>query len=218
LVARSLKEQWRDWASSEAKIAAGERPFIPSVETDRSPAGAAMAFLRQSAAADFLNSSLLHDDRELLVEAIARGDAFTGTIMAVADEGQGKATIPVWTLRDDSGGPLRLREEGKVCVVGLRRREGRIRSIRIDPRGERLIEVALTNLKKAVKGAEGLNGIPPNDRRWIGERLTFASASFGGIEEARIKKLWARDVPGAWLTRSEAPRSTGDDRGAHDAA
>jgi hypothetical protein len=104
-----------------------------------------------------------------------------------------------------------------VCVVGLKRREGRIRNIGIGPEGERVVEVVLTNLKTAVKGADGMNGVAPKDAKWIGQQLTFTSASSTGIEEAKIRKLWARDVPGAWLTRSEAPRGS-DDGGASDAA
>jgi hypothetical protein len=219
LVTKSLKRQWRDWGVTEAKITAGERPFVPSVETDRSPAGAAMGFLRRSAAAEFLKASLLHDDGELLAEAIARGDAFVGEIVGVVDEGEGRATNPVWTVRDESGGALRLREESQVCVVGLRKREARIRRIHAGSQGERLIDVALTNLKTAIRDANGVNGVPPKDPRWIGERLTFASASSGGIEEAKIKKLWARDMPGGWLTKSEAPPDrSGDDGGDLDAA
>jgi hypothetical protein len=219
LVAKSLKRQWYDWGVTEAKFSDGERPFVPAVETDRSPAGAAMGFLRRSAAAEFLKASLLHDDRELLAEAIARGDAFVGQIVGVVDEGEGRATKPVWTVRDESGGALRLREESQVCVVGLRKREGRIRRIYAGGQGERLIDVTLTNLKTAIRGEDGVNGIPPKDSRWIGERLTFASASSGGIEEAKIKKLWAKDMPGAWLTMSEAPPDrSGEDGGDLDAA
>jgi hypothetical protein len=203
LVERSLRRQWRGWASTEAKVAAGEWAFIPSVETDWQARGAAMEYLRQSAAADFLEANLLHDDRELLAEAVARGDAFSGTIVQVMDEGVGRTTNPVWTIRDDGGGALRLREEGSVCVVGLRGRVGRIRVISNGPDGERLIEIAINNLKTAVRGATGQNAIAPNDPSWIGQRLTFADAAGGSIAEAKIKKLWADDTPGTWLTQSK---------------
>jgi hypothetical protein len=163
-----------------------------------------MAFLRQSAAAEFREAILLHDDGELLAEALADGNAFSGVVVQVRDEGVGRTTMPVWTLSDETRGPLRLREEQSVCVVGLPRRVGRIRSISTNANGDRFIEVALTNLKTPVRGATGRDAIPPRDQAWIGQPLTFATASAGSIEEAKIRKLWTRDVTGAWLTRSSA--------------
>ncbi len=44
---------------------------------------------------------------------------------------------------------------------------------------------------------------PKDPAAWVGERLTFADASTGSIAFAKIHKLWARGVPGAWLTWSD---------------
>ncbi|MGZ5473786.1 MAG: hypothetical protein ACXWG4_07455, partial [Thermoanaerobaculia bacterium] len=96
LVDASLTDQWFNWVRTEAAFARGESPYVPSVETDRDPRAAAASFEDEAGAAELLKGSLLHDDRELLAEAIATGDAFAGSIVAVSDEGVGRSTIPVW--------------------------------------------------------------------------------------------------------------------------
>jgi hypothetical protein len=201
LVASALEQQWFDWARVEAAFARGEQPFVASVETDRDPRAAATAFQTAAGAAEIVEASLLHDDRELLAEAIAKGDAFVGEIEGVADEGIGRATLPVWSVIERSGGPLRVREGSSVCVVGLPKRTAQVRSIRSDGAGARTFELVLTNLKKAVRGGIGQLAVAPNDAAWIGQRVAFAGAA-NSLSFAKNRKLWARDVPGSWLTLS----------------
>ena len=49
---------------------------------------------------------LVHDDREMQAELVARGEAIAGTIIAVRDEGTGRKTIPVWTVESDGELPI----------------------------------------------------------------------------------------------------------------
>jgi hypothetical protein len=200
LVDASLADQWFNWARVEAAFARGEQPYVPSVETDRDPRSAAASFEEGAGAAELVDSTLLHDDQELVAEAIATGDAFVGKIVGVADEGIGRVTLPIWSIEERSGGPLRLREGNSICVVGLPRRTATVREIR-SSEGVRHFEVVLSNLKKKIKDGVGQLGIAPNDPSWIGEQVAFAEAG-KSFAIAKRKKLWQRDMPGAWLTLS----------------
>lgn len=201
LVTESLKRQWSDWARIEAQIAAGESPFVPAIETDLDPRAAAAAFQTSAEAAELVATSLLQDDRELLAEAVAEGNAFFGEIVRVDDEGTGRSTVPVWFVLERNKGPLRIREGSSVSVVGLQRRTASVRSIRSDAPETRTFELVLTNLKKAVKGAVGQLAVAPNDRRWIGQEVAFTEAAIS-LAMIKKRKLWASGVPGAWLTMS----------------
>jgi hypothetical protein len=204
LVDASLTDQWFDWARIEAAFARGEQPYVPSVETDRDPRSAAASFEDEAGAAELVNSTLLHDDRELVAEAIAAGNAFVGKIVGVADEGVGRVTLPIWSVEERSGGPLRLREGSSICVVGLPRRTATVRGIRSTD-GVRHFDVVLSNLKTRIKDGVGQLGIAPNDPSWIGEHVAFAEAGTS-FAIAKRKKLWQGDVPGAWLTLSSPAR------------
>ena len=56
------------------------------METDRHPAAAASRFFVHNSSAELVEGLLIHDDRELLAEAIAVGDAIKGEIIEVWDE------------------------------------------------------------------------------------------------------------------------------------
>jgi hypothetical protein len=208
LVEEALTRQWWDWARTEVAILNGEQGFVPSVETDRQPASAASAYERASAAAEILGTLLVHDDKELFAEAVGRGDAFVGTIVGVRDEGEGRRTLPVWTVERQDEGPSRLREGSHLCLIGLPKRTLDIRTIYGGPGEPTTYELAITNLRTAVRGASGQAAIAPCDRSWIGERLAFTTASMASIAFRKQKKLRDQSVPGAWLTFSAPP----DDR------
>ncbi len=95
---------------------------MPATETDRHPAAAASQYLVHQASNELLASLLIHNDRELLWEAIVAGDAFEGEIVEVRDEGEGRKRIPVWSILVQSDYQLRLGEGADVAVVGLKER------------------------------------------------------------------------------------------------
>ncbi len=101
-------------------------------ETDFLPTHAAARFFAHVHASELSVAALVHGDRHLVAEAIDFGNAVRGTLTRVVNEGTKRAVVPVWTLAAPAGGPLRLREESVVCVVGLRGRTGKIRSIVAD--------------------------------------------------------------------------------------
>jgi uncharacterized protein involved in exopolysaccharide biosynthesis len=96
-----------------------------------------------------------------------------GTIVEVRDEGEGRVTRPVWTIqkRSHDGTPV---EQGlRVSLSGLRSREGVVRGRREGANGAILVDVEITNLKRAVKGEEGLLAVPPASEAWIGSEVVL---------------------------------------------
>lgn len=202
LVREGLAEQWYQYNRLELRIHdANDGPaFVPSPETDRHPAAAASRFFVMNASADFLNTMLLHDDRDLLAEAIARGDAFRGEIVGVADDGEGRKTRPVWTIDDAVAGQNRLEAGAQICVVGDPRRIAEVRSLVELDDGSRRFEVEITSRKTGIRGASGQLAVHPADNSWIGEVVAFTGVSYGGLSRRKSRRVWIDDVPGAWLT------------------
>ena len=171
--------------------------FRPSPETDRHPSAAGSRFYVQEASQELRDLLLVHDDREIQAEFVARGEAIAGTIVGVRDEGTGRKSIPVWTVESDGELPMRLRERSCVCVVGLRGRELRIRAIERSPQMLYRIELEVTKLKKEVDSPKSPAA---NNNKLIGERVMLVKPSMDQIARRRSFLIWKRDVPGAWLT------------------
>ena len=204
LLTAGLSEQWYQHTRIELNVTSDHDgpAYVTSVETDRHPAAAASRFLVHEASQELLESALVHDDAELLAEAIADGDAFRGSIVDVADEGEGRL-VPIWTVETPFAIQTRLRPGSEVCVVGCPRRTARVRSLDNTPSGGYRFELEITNLKKAISGAEGRDAIPPVDQRWKGEKIGFVQASGDGIARSKSFKVWtAKSGPGSWLTHS----------------
>jgi hypothetical protein len=210
----ALKEQWYQYMRGELAVAEGAEidgpVFVASPETDRSPAAAGSRYQVYLASAELEDSLLLHDDRELQAEAIAAGDAFRGTIVLVIDEAQGRGTTPVWRIEDPIGGPLRLRPNSRICIAGLPKRIGVIRSIEDDPTGHRQYVVEIIEWKtKPDQAADPVH---------VGRTLTFVKASADGISRVKSRRIWKTDGPGAWLTHRKpgGPRNVVVEEAAED--
>ncbi len=181
--------------------------FRPSPETDRYPPAAGSRFYVQEASEERRDLLLVHDDRELQAEMVARGEAIAGTIVDVRDDGTGRKSLPVWTLESDGELPMRLRESSSVCVVGLSGRRLRIRQIERSPQMVYRIELEVTSLKKVV---EKPKAPAANSKELIGDRVILVKPSMDQIARRRSFLIWKKDHPGAWLTH-RVPRVVGAD-------
>ncbi|MGH8542891.1 MAG: hypothetical protein ACREX3_04480 [Gammaproteobacteria bacterium] len=203
LVERGLKEQWFQYQRTELRIANGEEGvFVPSPETDRSPPAAGAQYQKHVASAELLGTLLAHDDSESFSDLVATGDAFNGVIESVRDEGRGQTTKPVWRIRSPNQGPLRLRGNSWVSLLGLPDRYGEIRSIDDQLDGTRLFEVEILGLKTRPRGSRASGVLPANDRRHEGTTVEFVKKPAHGIAERIAQRIWDRDVPGAWITHA----------------
>jgi hypothetical protein len=178
--------------------------YIVSPETDRHPAAAAVGFFRHEESADLALQALIHDDVELQAQAIAAGDAVRGLITAVNDEGAGRRSTPVWTIRSSDTTPLRIRAGSQLCVAGLPRRSVVVRDVAGDA-GDRVFTVEVTNLKLASVDDSG-SAIPPASDKCLRHASVLLVPTYGtGISILKRKKVWERGGPGAWLTHAAPP-------------
>ncbi len=202
LITASHDELWSQYLRLELKRSDGDGGplFVPSPETDRHPAAAASRYMAHEASADLHAAALLHHDVELQSQAIAAGDAFRGRITAVRDEGQGRATRPIWTIESEQKTPLRLREGSDVCVAGLPNRTGRVRSITALPNRGYRFDVEITGLKTTPRTDLGQDVRIASDPKLKGTVVTFVKPSMEGLSRRRSFRVWKKDGPGAWLT------------------
>lgn len=173
----------------------------PSPETDNRPDAAARRFHKIEASAEVGRGALLHHDEDLLEETIAAGDGFRGEVTVVQDEGTGRKTVPVWSIRVDGTGPLRLREGSKVAVFGIPKRTGVIRDVEETPGGSRSIDVEITNWKRANRVDSG-PVLAADDQRLVGTQVAFVPQSDDFFADSRQYRVGRKDGPGAWLTHA----------------
>ena len=209
-VEESLDEHRLQYRRIEQKVNdAQDGPgFTPSPETDRYPAAAASRFYVHEASQEFLDRLMVHDDRELQAQLVARGEAIAGTIVDVRNEGSGRKTIPVWVVESQGDLPLRLREDSEVCVVGLPSRKLRIRQIdKTEDQGYRF-ELVVTSLIRGPRDNDGsvLEATSPRLKK---KKVVLVKPSMDQIGRRKSMLIWNRDVPGAWLTHAvpEVPES-----------
>ena len=180
--------------------------FTPSPETDRHPAAAASRYLVHQASAEMLESALLPYDKELQAFAIASGEAVRGTITGVRDDGNGRATIPVWRVEDPSELPLKRRPGDRLCDAELPQRWGSIRSIAPRPGGGRIIEIEIQGLKTRPRGGNASTVRPAADRSHRGRHILLLPVSAEELSRRKSRRVWKKDTPGSWLTHKPPHR------------
>lgn len=203
LMTEGLKEQWFQHTRLELRQNDPDDgfAFFPSPETDRYPAAAASRYQVHQASEDLVASVLLHDDVEMQLEAIAKGDAFRGVITQVEDRNPGRGMTPVWTVVSANQGVMRLREGSWVCVIGTPKRTGRILSFSDEPDGHRVFEVEITDWKTIPKSAPpGL--LRSDDEELVGTSVGFVKNSAEQISRRKSRMVWKAEVPGSWLTHA----------------
>lgn len=173
------------------------RPFGSHPETDWEPSKAAFRYFMHLHAYELVNAELVHGDPALVERAIDSGSAFRATITRVEDEGTGRAMKAVWVMQSSSDDSLRLREESSVCIVGARKRKGKIRSIDADG-GVRTVVVEIVDGKT---GKSVPDGIAADDPSLVGREVVWIDAAGAGLSHQKTFKLKGSG-PGAWLTHS----------------
>jgi len=197
---------WQCWNGELKAAAPVTDPDAPrfhgaNPETDFLPTQAAARFFAHLHASELSVAALVHGDRHLVAEAIEAGNAVRGTLTRVVNEGTKRSTTPVWTLTAPARGPLRLREESAVCVVGLRGRTGRIRSI-VTEGATRTLTVEIDGWKRA----RAEEGAPAADSTALeGTELTLVELGAVGISQRKSMRVWDASGPGAWLTHAAPP-------------
>jgi hypothetical protein len=111
---------------------------------------------------------------------------FSGTVIAVRNDGTGRAHRPIWTVRQVAGAsepPV----GGLVHLAADPGHDGTVLSVHDSGNGLATYEVEIPEVRPSrSKTAEP--GVPPLDPRWVGSEVTFAagpSASARRREERR---------------------------------
>ena len=196
-------QYWNTEAKAAAPVTDPDAPrfFGGHPETDFLPTQAAARFFAHAHASEITAAELVHGDAHLVKTAIEAGNAVAGTITRVTNEGSKRSSIPVWTVVSPADGVLRLREDSTVCVIGMRKRTGRVRSL-VTEGGARTFTIEIEGWKLA----RPKEGIPSADAPSLeGSQVILVDSGVVGISRRKSMKVWDASGPGAWLTHAAPP-------------
>lgn len=202
LVKASLDEHYRQYLRIEHKFDDPEDgpPFSPSPETDRHPAAAGSRYYVYASSAELRDRLLVHDDREMQAELVAKGEAIDGAITNIEVSKEGRKTRVYWTVESDGTLPLRLREGQSLCLIGCDRRHVEILDIDQPDQKTNRFEFEVTKGKTLEE--KGL--LRADDRRLIQRRVILVEPPMDGISRRKSAAIWKKDGPGHWITHSPA--------------
>ncbi len=201
------EEFFYQYWSPEAKgldqsLSPEERRFlVKHPESDFRPVSAARRYFAHLHAYELAGAELVHGDPALVEQALDAGEAFRGVVRQVRKGGKGEGG-PFWAIECRADDSLRLREESKICLAGVRKRTAVIRSIA--SQGDvRRIAIEIT-------GGKTKRGLPdqPNadDAAALeGTTVTFVDDAGAGLSQQKMFRIGNADGPGAWLTHSAPP-------------
>ena len=173
-------------------------------ETDFHGSAAASNYFKMTAADTAYLAKLVHDDEELQAEAIASGKAFLAEVTNVANNGSGRTTIPVWTLRIEIAEKLRVREGERYSPLMAAKHGVLVREVEIID--SQNLEVVIEWVDRKTVALEHPINFKPVDMDWVGHRVMFVPKDGSAFDETRSRAVWsAANGPGAWLTHGSAP-------------
>ncbi len=218
LVENAHREFWGQHQRIELRIADPSLgpAFIAHPETDFHGSAAASRYLVHVAADEVFTGLLIHDDPELLSEAIDDGYAVRGVVTAVTNLGSGRTVIPVWQFRLAPGLIHRMREGSRLVPYGSPGHEAVVDSVDVGPQGTDF-QVRWNGRKTMVLSC-GISQ-KPLDVAWVGEEVIFFLSDAASLTKRRSQRVWqAKNGPGAWLThgKSSAPITIETDDGSTD--
>lgn len=218
LVEESHKEFWYQHQRIELRLNdPNEGPaFVAHPETDFHGSSAASRYLANEAADEAYVSCLIHDDPVLFEEALADGLALQAAVVHVRDIGEGRKTVPQWTLRIDPSAPHRLRDNARLTPYGSRGHEAKI--VGMNATDDELL-VTIEWIGKKTMPLRGPIAAKPVDLAWVGTEIAFVQSDASGLTRRRSQRVWAaKDGPGAWLThgKAAAPLEVSNDTGPTD--
>ena len=178
--------------------------FTRHPETDFHGSAAASHYFVANAAESQYMSVLVHEDSELQMELLRKGDAYYATVLKVWDEGSGRKTIPVWKLRTEVIENLRLRDGERYSPLGSRKHAIQVREIDVKESKIREFEAEwITN-----KTVPLMNPIDASltSEKWVGKTLMFVPSDSSDLDFMSSQAVWtAKSGPGAWLTHGTPP-------------
>jgi len=207
LARTSMDQLRRDYVLTEERLLEGEWG-IAGPETDRDARTAARRYQLLNGADEAARHALVHGDVELQDDAIAAGDAVRGEIVTVEDRAPSRrSTVPIWTVETTAAAATRLRRGSGVCVAGMSRRTGTIRSVERDGDLRRFV-IEITGWKRAPNSTRypDYAGVAAAaDTCWTETVVTLLPSGDGGFGARKAQRVRPADGPGAWLTHGAGP-------------
>ncbi|MDO9021264.1 MAG: hypothetical protein Q8S73_22875 [Deltaproteobacteria bacterium] len=201
--AEYFHEYWKNEAKGlDPNLSDEQRRYlVHDPETDYAPARAARRYFAHLHAAELAAGELVHGDATLVEQSLDAGNALRGTIRAVEREAvAGKKSGPIlWTIECSADDSLRLREETSVCLVGARKRIGRIRSL-ATVGAVRTVVLQMTDglTKRSLPNEPDA----ADASALVGATVTFLEQAAAGFTQMKIFRVGHTDGPGAWLTHA----------------
>jgi hypothetical protein len=207
LLKDSLGRYWFDFQRAERKLSEsnGEPVFTPHPETDHHGSAAASKFYQLNAANNKLLPTLIHDDRELLLESISEGRSVKGRIVQVKVEGTRSKTIS-WVIEAIASDEFRLSESDNLVPIGSSGHNMKPRLIEfID---DTVVRIELEFMgRKTIAIETGLR-LKPENESWTGEQIVLVPSDSSGMDVTASQGVWkSKSGIGAWLTHSKPVKS-----------
>jgi len=200
LIGVSLDEHYRQYLRLEGRLEDSEDgpAFTPSPETDRHPAAAGSRYYVAQSSAELRDFMLVQDDRELLADLVADGEAVDGTIMDVTSSKDGRKQTVLWTVESDGTIPLRLREGALLSEVGFEKRRFEVLDVNQPTDSKYRFELHV----KQGHTLPGPSGLRADDRHLVSRKVHLVKATMDGIARRKSQAIWKADGPGAWITHA----------------
>ena len=174
LVAQSATSMYYAWGQRTLREEAGEEPYWPNVFTDNSARTAGAAYQRRVAEDEKARHHLVHGDRELQREELAKG---RGVICKITNIGVAGKT---WNASFSYPDLPTVKEGDEVVIAGAPDNKLDVVAIDLDTR-----TLVLSASWTRAKARYGDLGLPPSDPKWRGKSLVLLKSPAFGLSERK---------------------------------
>ena len=180
--------------------------FIPHPETDfHGSAAAAAYYMRQASESKFL-PVMIHEDSEMLAEAIASGHALRARVFKVIEQRKGNFSDIFWVVRALATDEFRMNSGETLSPLGNRNHTVKTRDVKFMNQNEIEMTLQWTN-RKTTHLDTGLRQ-RPNYAAWEGQEMVFVPSDQSIFDEKAAGRVWkSREGIGSWLTHSKSVAS-----------
>lgn len=181
--------------------------FTPHPETDNHGSAAAAAYFDLQSAESRLLPALIHDDEELLKDALFSGHAIAGNVVEVKSIPSGPRSKEIfWILRVQARDDFRIREGESLAPMGDPGHSVKVTNLEFYDETQIDLTLHWKNRKTMPLGKNQL--FTPGADNWLTEKVYFVPLDSSEFDKQAKSKVWsAREGRGAWLTHGQSTLS-----------